>query len=112
VVFLGCLLRIPPVRRNKPGSDGIVIAGVEEDEAGFGIVAFANVTLAFSVRAGRHTLVAIGPVSGATNLVASAVRDDANALEVITVVEVHARSRTVADALDVRREILGPDTGR
>ena len=47
-------VRVPPVRRDKPCEDGVIIAGVEEQQPGFRVVALADIAFGFGERCAGH----------------------------------------------------------
>jgi hypothetical protein len=64
--------------------------------------------LGVDIAPGLHRALAIGPVDGAAGLGAGRVGGDPDALQVVAVVEEGRGGRSVALALDVVVEVLGP----
>ena len=95
---------IPPVRRNKPSQHRIIVAGVEEDVAGFRVMTLADIALGFLVRAGDPGFVTVGAERRAFDLAAGAVGNHLDRFQVITVMIKHLRAN--ADARVKLNEVV------
>jgi hypothetical protein len=105
-------VRVPPIRADELGDDGVVIAGVEIDKPCFGIVALSYEAFALRVQGGLVHAVAEGLIGRALGFRAIRRCDDFNRFQVVAMVEERLRRRAIAFSLDIRMDVLGPDARR
>ena len=104
------LVGVPPIGGDEAADGGVVVAGMEVEEAGLGIMGLADIALLLLMagRRGFQPPVAIGEIGRALDRRARIIRDQPHRFEMIAMVEEGLRRRSRAHPLEVGMRVFRP----